>query len=92
MADAAVPMPVASPPRPMLKRGLSREEAAHYVGIGVTLFDEMVASGLYPQPHLQKGRITWDLWELDEAFKKLPKRKAVGQNAGPPLSGGWDES
>jgi excisionase family DNA binding protein len=50
---------------------MSREEAARYVGIGVTKFDEMVADGRMPYPAAD-GRIVWDRLRLDMAFTDLP--------------------
>ncbi len=56
------------------KRGLSRLEAAAYVGISPSTFDEMVADARMPQPRVINSRIVWDRWELDEAFGSLPHR------------------
>ena len=53
-------------------RGLCREAAAAYVGVGVTKFDEMVADHRMPQPRRIDGRKVWDLRELDRAFDALP--------------------
>lgn len=36
--------------RPAPRRGLNREEAAIYVGVGTTKFDEMVNDGRMPKP------------------------------------------
>lgn len=58
------------------KLGLDREESAARVGVGVTLFDAMVADGRMPQPHEIGGRTVWDREEVDSAFKALPKRQA----------------
>lgn len=57
-------------------RGLSREEAARYVGFGITKFDEMVASGLMPKPKISGARVVWDRWKLDEAFDNLPDQES----------------
>jgi len=62
LADA-----VAYPPR-----GLSRDEAARYVGIGTTKFDEMVRDGRMPRPKRIDGRTVWDRVALDAAFSGLP--------------------
>ena len=52
--------------------GLSRVRSADYVGVGTTLFDEMVGDGRMPPPkHINKRKI-WDRLELDEAFTALP--------------------
>jgi excisionase family DNA binding protein len=56
------------------KRGLSRVQAAEYVGVSPSTFDELVASGRMPRPRTVKSRIIWDRWELDEAFETLPHK------------------
>lgn len=58
--------------RPIPRRGLSREEAAMYIGIGATKFDEMLADGRMPPPRRIDGRKVWDVRELDLAFDALP--------------------
>ncbi len=65
-------------------RGLAREQAAEYVGVGVTKFDEMVVSGAMPQPKRIDGRKVWDIRALDRAFDRLP-------SAAPPVPGGVDD-
>lgn len=52
-------------------RGLAREEAARYIGVGVTLFDEMVADGRMPKPKAINSRIVWDRLAVDAAFSDL---------------------
>jgi predicted DNA-binding transcriptional regulator AlpA len=53
-------------------RGLSRTEAATYVGVGTTLFDGMVADGRMPRPKRINSRKAWDRFALDAAFASLP--------------------
>ena len=53
-------------------RGLARDDAARYVGVGTTLFDEMVADGRMPRPKRINGRVIWDRLALDGAFTDLP--------------------
>jgi excisionase family DNA binding protein len=53
-------------------RGMSREEAARYVGVGTTKFDEMIADGRMPKPKAINGRRVWDRLKLDSAFDELP--------------------
>lgn len=60
-------LPPSLPPR-----GLSREEAAAYVGVGVTKFDQLVADGRMPAPKRIDGRRIWDRLRLDSAFAALP--------------------
>ncbi|MER8523735.1 MULTISPECIES: hypothetical protein [unclassified Mesorhizobium] len=55
-------------------RGLSREEAARYVGVGSTLFDDMVADGRMPRPKHVNSRAIWDRVALDIAFSALPDK------------------
>jgi predicted DNA-binding transcriptional regulator AlpA len=63
--------PIAYPPR-----GLSREEAARYVGVGTTKFDEMIRDRLMPKPRQAGGRTIWDRAELDMAFSELPHQSS----------------
>lgn len=53
-------------------RGLSREEAARYVGLGATKFDELVKEGKMPKPKRVGSRTVWDRVALDIAFTDLP--------------------
>jgi excisionase family DNA binding protein len=62
--------PLSYPPR-----GLSREEAARYVGVGTTKFDMMVADKRMPKPRKIDGRTVWDRVELDIAFSELPHQE-----------------
>lgn len=66
------PDPLAYPPR-----GLSREEAARYVGVGVTKFDEMVADGRMPRPKRIDGRVIWDRLRIEAAFTDLPEERVL---------------
>lgn len=58
--------------RPIPRRGLSRDEAAMYVGISASKFDELVRDGRMPAPKRIDGRKVWDLHQLDLAFSELP--------------------
>jgi predicted DNA-binding transcriptional regulator AlpA len=53
-------------------RGLSRSEAADYVGVSASLFDQMVKDGRMPPPKRVNSRTIWDRRHLDEAFENLP--------------------
>lgn len=53
-------------------RGLSRENAAAYVGVSPVTFDKMVADGRMPQPRAINRRKVYDIRELDEHFDRLP--------------------
>jgi hypothetical protein len=50
------------------RRGLSRQESARYVGVSVTLFDELVAEGVMPEPFTIRSRKLWDIRALDAAI------------------------
>jgi predicted DNA-binding transcriptional regulator AlpA len=58
-------------PLSLAPRGLSRVQAAEYVGVGVTKFDQMVDDGRMPRPKRIDGRLVWDRVKLDEAFEVL---------------------
>jgi hypothetical protein len=49
-------------------RGLSRSAAAAYVGVGTTLFDQLVAARKMPRPFRLEGRVLWDRYRLDAAI------------------------
>ncbi len=55
-------------------RGLSRSEAADYVGVSPSTFDLMVKDGRMPSPKRINSRTVWDRRRLDEAFEALPDR------------------
>jgi excisionase family DNA binding protein len=52
-------------------RGLSRQEAARYVGFGTTTFDRLVEDGRMPRPMRVGKRLIWDRFKLDAAFADL---------------------
>lgn len=67
-------------------RGLSRIQAAEYIGVGTTKFDEMVAEGRMPKPKRIGRRVIWDRYALDRAFEALPDDgEAEGKNP-------WDDA
>jgi len=56
----------------IVPRGLSRSQAAAYIGVGATLFDRLVMAGTMPRPREIGGRRVWDRQEVDRAFEELP--------------------
>ena len=56
-------LPLSLPPR-----GLSRVQAAEYIGVSPSTFDKMVAEGDMPPPKKIRGRVIWDRKQLDCAF------------------------
>jgi predicted DNA-binding transcriptional regulator AlpA len=53
------------------RRGLRREEAALYVGVSPTKFDELVRDGRMPKPKRIDGCVVWDVRRLDMAWDAL---------------------
>lgn len=71
-------LPASLPPR-----GLDRMQAAAYIGVSATKFDEMVADHRMPRPKQIDARVVWDLRKLDVAFDALPdgwQDKAGGED------------
>lgn len=60
------PLPASLPPR-----GLSRGQAAAYIGVSTSLFDQMVADGRMPKATKINSRSVWDRMKLDAAFTAL---------------------
>ncbi len=61
--------------------GLSRSEAAEYVGISPTLFDELVKGGLMPPAKMMKGRRVWLRPALERAAHDMPDAIGEGMNS-----------
>ena len=59
--------------QPADRLGLSRVEAAEYIGVGATKFDEMVADGRMPRPKQIDARKVWSRTAIDRAFAELPE-------------------
>jgi hypothetical protein len=72
--------------RPVPRRGLSRDEAAMYVGISPGKFDELVAAGKMPRARLIDRRKVWDIHMLDVAFDRLPVEDS------PAIGTGWEDA
>ncbi|MGV6850202.1 MAG: helix-turn-helix transcriptional regulator [Marinibacterium sp.] len=53
------------------RRGLSRAEAAEYIGVGTSKFDALVEDGRMPKPKKIDGRRVWDRLAVDRAFDDL---------------------
>lgn len=68
-------------------RGLRREDAAYYIGVGTTKFDELVRDGRMPGPRRIDGRKIWDRFSLDTAFADLP-----GEHDDRTNPNTWDET
>ena len=57
---------------PLPPRGLCREQAASYIGVSASLFDEMVRDGRMPPAKRINSRTVWDVRKLDLAFDAIP--------------------
>ena len=60
------PLPNSLPPR-----GLSRQQAAAYIGVGPSTFDKLVIEGVMPGPVEFGRRRVWDRLAIDAAFGAL---------------------
>ncbi len=78
VGEAMAERPADILPPSLAPRDLSRVQSAVYVGVGATLFDEMVEGGRMPQPkrvgraESRNPRTVWDRLALDAAFAALP--------------------
>ena len=75
---------ISSLPLSLAPRGLSRVQAAEYIGVGVTKFDQLVTDGRMPRPKRLDGRTIWDRFQLDQAFA------ALDESAAAPQTNEWD--
>ena len=60
-------LPPSLPPR-----GLSRVEAAAYIGVSPSLFDALVRDSRMPPAKRINARLVWDRLRLDAAFASIP--------------------
>jgi hypothetical protein len=58
--------------RPMVRRGLSRLEAATYIGISPSKFDQLRKANRIPPPKVLDGRLIFTTERLDEFLDALP--------------------
>jgi hypothetical protein len=56
---------------PLPRRGLRRAEAALYIGVSPSKFDQLVGKGSMPKPKHVDGCVIWDVRALDLAFDAL---------------------
>jgi predicted DNA-binding transcriptional regulator AlpA len=59
-------------------RGLRRDDAARYLGLSSSKFDELVGDGRMPKPKQIDGCVVWDRFSLDQAFDAIPDQGAKG--------------
>lgn len=82
--------PLTTPPAATKKRAntttsQNRTEAAAYIGVSPSKFDEMVRDGRMPPPKRIDTRCVWDSRQLSSAFDKLPGGADDDRNE-------WDEA
>ena len=75
---------IAAASRPVPFLGMNRTEAASYIGVSPSKFDEMVRDGRMPPPKQIDTRCVWDSRQLISAFDKLPGGADDDRNE-------WDE-
>lgn len=73
-------------PPNLAPRGVSRVEAASYIGVSPSKFDELVADGRMPPPKRIDSRRVWDVKALDRAFEALP------EEGGEQITNPWDRA
>jgi predicted DNA-binding transcriptional regulator AlpA len=76
---------IAASSRPVPFLGMNRTEAAAYIGVSPSKFDEMVMDGRMPPPKRIDTRCVWDSRQLSSAFDKLPGGADDDRNE-------WDEA
>ncbi len=67
-------LPPSLPPR-----GLSRAEAAAYIGVSPSTFDTMIRDGRMPVAKKIGARTVWDRLQLDRSFAELPDAEVQGR-------------
>lgn len=72
MTERLRPDAISYPPR-----GMSRDVAARYIGVGTSKFDQLVQDGRMPKPKRIGGRVIWDRFALDAAFSDLPSEESI---------------
>lgn len=73
----------------MTKLGYRRAEAAAFVGVSASKFDELVKDGRMPAGHRIDGVVIWRGDELLSAFNRLTGREDAGDVSG---QDAWDKA
>jgi excisionase family DNA binding protein len=69
--------------QPEDRLGMSRDEAAEYVGISPSMFDVMVEDGRMPAAKMINARRVWSRKKIEQAFDALPEQGQDKQPASP---------
>lgn len=71
--------------------GINREQAAALIGVGASLFDQLVHRQQMPEPRVIGGRLVWDVAEIAQAFRALPHRSTpLSVDAASAAGNPWD--
>lgn len=62
------------------RRGLSRKEAAEYIGVSPSKLDELRKAGRIPPPKVLDGRLIFTTDRLDEFLDELPDENHADKN------------
>lgn len=54
--------------------GVNLDQAAALIGIGTSLFTQLVTAGQMPEPRPIASRLLWDVEEVVAAFRAIPHR------------------
>lgn len=76
-------------PPSLAPRGLSRGQAAAYIGVSPSTFDKLLIEGKMPPAKRIRGRKVWDLRQLDESFSALDDDSSALDNGG---ENPWDQA
>jgi predicted DNA-binding transcriptional regulator AlpA len=71
MSQTISPIRAGSLPFGVMPRGLSRAQAAEYIGMSPTKFDELVGDGQMPKPARCGRRLLWDRRQINRALDAL---------------------
>lgn len=74
MTDPATRAKRQTLPPSLPPRGLSRVEAAAYIGVSASHFDQLVKEGVMPKPVRFGTRTVWDRLKVDLAFVALEEQ------------------
>ena len=66
--------------RPVVRRGLSRMEAAMYLGISPSKFDELRKANRIAPPKVLDGRLIFTVERLDEFLDSLPDENQISND------------
>jgi len=72
-----------------VRRGLSEAEAAGYLSLSSSYFRQIVLAGRMPRPRIIGTRRVWDIDELDDAFRAMPREGGETEPEAPDSMADW---